>query len=193
MGLDHRIGDKFLHAGPGYGGSCFPKDTSALTKIGEDHGAAQTITNAAISVNENTKARMVEKIVALCDGDVAGKTLAVLGVTFKPNTDDMRDAPSLSILPALQQLGAQINVVDPHGKSEGEALLPAVTWYKEAYGAATGADAVVVLTEWNEFRGLDLARVAGVMRAPKMADLRNIFERDLVLSAGFKAYVGVGR
>ncbi len=193
IGLDGRIGNKFLHAGPGYGGSCFPKDTKALARIGQDHAVPMQITETVIRVNEEVKARMVDKIVDLCDGSVNGKTVAILGVTFKPNTDDMRDAPSLTIVPALVGGGAKVKVTDPEGQREGEALLPGVKWCENAYQAAQGADVLVILTEWNEFRALDLAKLARKMESPRMADLRNIYARDDALAAGFTAYVGVGR
>ncbi len=193
MGLDGRIGNKFLHAGPGYGGSCFPKDTKALARIGQEHGVALEITEAVIAVNEDMKRRMVEKLKDLCGGSFNGKKIAVLGVTFKPNTDDMRDAPSLTIVPALVGGGAEVRVVDPQGRREGEALLPGVSWEEDPYAAATGTDALVILTEWNEFRALDLARVAGSMSSPKMADLRNVYSAADAKAAGFEAYVCVGR
>jgi UDPglucose 6-dehydrogenase len=193
MGLDGRIGNKFLHAGPGYGGSCFPKDTKALARIGQEHAVPMQITETVIKVNEEIKRRMLDKIVDLCDGSFNGKTIAVLGVTFKPNTDDMRDAPSLTILPALIGAGAKVRVADPQGRREGEALLPGVVWCDNAYQASQGADAVVILTEWNEFRALDLARMAGKMATPRMADLRNIYSPQAVLQAGFDRYMGVGR
>jgi UDPglucose 6-dehydrogenase len=193
MGLDGRIGNKFLHAGPGYGGSCFPKDTSALARIGQEHAAPIHIVEAVINVNDAVKRRMIDKIVDLCGGSVNGKTIGVLGVTFKPNTDDMRDAPSLTIVPALVGAGAKVRVTDPQGRREGEHLLPGVTWAEDAYAAASGADAVVILTEWNEFRALDLKRLAGNDGARVMADLRNVYERDDVLAAGFAGYTGVGR
>ncbi len=193
MGLDGRIGNKFLHAGPGYGGSCFPKDTKALARIGQEHAVPMQITETVIKVNEEIKRRMLNKIIDLCDGSVNGKTIGVLGVTFKPNTDDMRDAPSLTILPALIGAGAKVRVADPQGKREGEALLPGVTWCDNAYQATQAADAVVILTEWNEFRALDLARMASKMAAPRMADLRNIYAPQAVLQAGFSRYLGVGR
>jgi UDPglucose 6-dehydrogenase len=193
MGLDGRIGQKFLHAGPGYGGSCFPKDTLALARTGQEFGVPQHVTEAAIRVNDATRRRMIDKIVDLCGGSVNGKTIAVLGVTFKPNTDDMRDAPSLTIVPALVGLGARVNVVDPQGRHEGEALLPAVKWAGDPYDAAEGADCVVILTEWNEFRAMDLARLSSAMREPRMADLRNVYDRQDVLAAGFAAYDAVGR
>ena len=193
MGLDGRIGNKFLHAGPGYGGSCFPKDTRALARIGQDHGVALRITEAVIEVNEAVKRRMIDKIVDLCAGRVAGRRIAVLGVTFKPNTDDMREAPALTIVPALVGQGAEVVVVDPQGRREGEALMPGVRWEGDPYAAATGADALVILTEWNEFRALDLPRLAGVMAVPRMADLRNVYARADALTAGFVDYTGVGR
>ena len=193
MGLDGRIGNKFLHAGPGYGGSCFPKDTKALARIGQEHAVPMQITETVIKVNEEIKRRMLDKIIDLCDGSVNGKTIGVLGVTFKPNTDDMRDAPSLTILPALIGAGAKVRVADPQGKREGEALLPGVAWCDNAYQATQGADAVVILTEWNEFRALDLARMAAKMASPRMADLRNIYAPQAVLQAGFSRYLGVGR
>ncbi|WP_172297213.1 UDP-glucose/GDP-mannose dehydrogenase family protein [Pseudoruegeria sp. HB172150] len=193
MGLDGRIGNKFLHAGPGYGGSCFPKDTMALARIGQEHAAPIQIVESVIKVNEETKRRMIDKILDLCDGSVNGKTIAVLGVTFKPNTDDMRDAPSLTIVPALVGGGAKVRVVDPQGRREGEALLPGVTWSEDPYEAADRADAVVILTEWNEFRALDLDRMAENMTTPRMADLRNIYNAKVVKDAGFVAYSAVGR
>ena len=193
MGLDGRIGNKFLHAGPGYGGSCFPKDTSALARIGQDHGVPQRITETVIAVNEGVKRRMIDKIEDICGGSVNGRTVAVLGVTFKPETDDMREAPSLTIVPALVGGGAKVRVVDPHGRREGEALLPGVEWQSDPYTAAEGADVLVILTEWNEFRALDLKRLAGVMAQPRMADLRNIYSPAAAEAAGFQTYTGVGQ
>ncbi|WP_116133552.1 UDP-glucose/GDP-mannose dehydrogenase family protein [Tropicimonas sp. IMCC34043] len=193
MGLDGRIGNKFLHAGPGYGGSCFPKDTSALARIGQDHAVPQQIVEAVIKVNDEVKRRMVAKLQDLCGGTFNGRTIAVLGVTFKPNTDDMRDAPALTIVPALIGGGAKVRVVDPQGRREGEGLLPGVTWVEDPYTAAEDADLLVLLTEWNEFRALDLSRIASGMAAPKMADLRNIYSRHDVIEAGFTDYVAVGR
>ena len=193
IGLDGRIGNKFLHAGPGYGGSCFPKDTSALARMGQEHAAPQSIVEAVIRVNDAVKLRMIEKLRDLCDGSLNGRTVAVFGVTFKPNTDDMRDAPSLTIVPALVGGGAKVRIVDPQGRREGEALLPGVSWLDDPYEAAEGADAVVLLTEWNEFRALDLERLAGAMASPRMADLRNIYSESLAREAGFQAYISVGR
>lgn len=193
MGMDGRIGNKFLHAGPGYGGSCFPKDTKALARIGQDHAVPMQITETVIKVNEEIKRRMIEKIVDLCDGSLNGKSIAVLGVTFKPNTDDMREAPSLTIVPALVGGGAKVRVVDPQGQREGEALLPGVKWVENPYSAAQGADLVVILTEWNEFRALDLGKLANKMEKPRMADLRNVYSADEAKEAGFEAYTAVGR
>ncbi len=193
MGLDGRIGNKFLHAGPGYGGSCFPKDTQALARMGQDHAVPMQITETVIKVNEEVKRRMIDKIVDLCDGSVNGKTIAILGVTFKPNTDDMRDAPSLTIVPALVGAGAKVRAVDPQGEREGAHLLPHVIWTEDAYKAATKADCVVILTEWNEFRALDLKRLAKKMASPRMADLRNIYSAKDAKKAGFEAYTSVGR
>ena len=193
IGLDGRIGSKFLHAGPGYGGSCFPKDTSALARIGQENGVPMRITETVIAVNDHVRRRMIDKIVDLCGGSVNGKVITVLGVTFKPNTDDMREAPSLTIIPALVGAGAVVRVIDPQGRREGEALLPGVSWMTDPYGAAKGADCIAILTEWNEFRALDLARLAGAMAAPRMADLRNIYAPEDARTAGFTAYVGVGR
>jgi len=193
MGLDGRIGNKFLHAGPGYGGSCFPKDTKALARIGQENGVPMQITETVIKVNDELRRRMVEKVTDLMDGAVAGKTIAVLGVTFKPNTDDMRDAPSLTIVPALIGAGARVRVVDPQGRREGDELLPGVNWVEDAYKATQNADAVVILTEWNEFRALDLKRLAKRMSTPVMADLRNIYSARDARRAGFQRYVSVGR
>ncbi|SMY09319.1 UDP-glucose dehydrogenase family protein [Flavimaricola marinus] len=193
IGLDGRIGNKFLHAGPGYGGSCFPKDTSALARIGQEHAMPMQIVEAVIKVNDEVKRRMIDKITDLCGGSVNGRTIAVLGATFKPNTDDMRDAPSLTIVPALIGGGARVRIVDPQGRREGEALLPGATWAEDPYSAAKGADAIVMLTEWNEFRALDLERLAGLMASARMADLRNVYAASDLQEAGFVAYTGVGR
>lgn len=193
MGLDGRIGNKFLHAGPGYGGSCFPKDTSALARIGQEHGVPMRIVETVIAANEHAKRRIIDKVLDLCNGSVNGRRIAVLGVTFKPNTDDMREAPSMTIVPALIGAGADVYVVDPQGRREGEQLLPGVSWMDDPYAAVQEADLVLILTEWNEFRALDLKRLAAVMATPRMADLRNIYDRESVLAAGFEAYAGVGR
>ena len=193
MGLDGRIGNKFLHAGPGYGGSCFPKDTKALARMGQEHAVPMQITEAVIKVNDEVKRRMVDKLLDLCDGSFNGKVIAVLGVTFKPNTDDMRDAPALTIIPALVGGGAKVRVTDPQGRHEGEAMLPGVNWVEDAYKAARNADLVVILTEWNEFRGLVLKRMAKHMATRRMADLRNIYSNKDAKRAGFDAYISIGR
>jgi UDPglucose 6-dehydrogenase len=192
MGMDGRIGGKFLHAGPGYGGSCFPKDTLALLRTGEQHNTPLRIVETVVAVNDGRKRRMVRKITDACGGSIAGKTIAVLGVTFKPNTDDMRDSPSLVIVPALQGEGAKVRAFDPEGMREARKLLPGVEWCQDAYDAIAGADAMVVVTEWNEFRGLDLERARELMRRPLIVDLRNIFDPAQVAAAGF-AYAGIGR
>lgn len=193
MGFDSRIGPKFLQAGPGYGGSCFPKDTKALARIGQENAAPLQIVETVIKVNEEVKRLMVEKIVDLCDEKLRNKTIAVLGLTFKPDTDDMRDAPSLTVVPALVGSGANVRVVDPEAFREAEGILPNVTWFDDPYAAVEGADAVVLLTEWNEFRALDLREMAGRMASPRMADLRNMYSCDYALDSGFEAYVGMGR
>lgn len=193
IGLDGRIGNKFLHAGPGYGGSCFPKDTAALARIGQDHAFPMRITETVMRVNDEVKSRMVEKLRDACGGSFNGRTVAVLGVTFKPNTDDMREAPSLTIVPALVGGGARVRVVDPQGRAEGEALLPGVKWEEDPYKAAQNADLVVLLTEWNEFRALDLKKLARRMAQPRMADLRNIYSAKAAKRAGFESYLAVGR
>ena len=193
MGFDSRIGPKFLQAGPGYGGSCFPKDTKALARIGQDNSTPLQIVETVIKVNEEVKRLMVEKIIDLCDEKLQKKTITVLGLTFKPDTDDMRDAPSLTVVPALVGLGANVRVVDPQAFREAKEMLPNVTWFDDPYEAAEGAHAVIMLTEWNEFRALDLREMAGRMAVPRMADLRNMYSCDDVLEAGFEAYVAMGR
>ncbi len=190
IGLDGRIGGKFLHAGPGFGGSCFPKDTLALLKTSQDADAPVRIVETVVAVNERRKVRMAEKI-ADAFGDLQGKTLAVLGLTFKPNTDDMRDAPSLVIVPILQAGGAHIRAYDPEGAQEAQKLLD-IEICKDAYEAISGADGVVILTEWNEFRALDLVRVKNLLKRPLMVDLRNIYRPAAMAEAGF-TYVSVGR
>ena len=192
IGLDGRIGRKFLHAGPGYGGSCFPKDTLALVRTAEQAGAPTRIVESVIAVNDARKKQMAAKIVEHCGGPVAGKTIAVLGLTFKPNTDDMRDAPSLDIIPALIEAGATVRAYDPEGLDEAKKLLDGVAWCEGAYEALEGADALVIITEWNAFRALDLARVKELMKAPVMVDLRNIYDPREMAAAGFD-YTGIGR
>jgi UDPglucose 6-dehydrogenase len=191
IGLDGRIGSKFLNAGPGYGGSCFPKDTLALVRQASEAGAPSRIIEAVVDVNASRKKRMADKIVDAFGG-VKGKTVAILGVTFKPNTDDMRDSPSLDIVPALQQAGATVRAFDPEGMHEAEKLLPGVKWTQNAYEAMTGADGVAILTEWNEFRALDLLRTKALLKRPLMVDLRNIYTPREMADAGFE-YHSVGR
>jgi UDPglucose 6-dehydrogenase len=190
IGLDGRIGSKFLHAGPGFGGSCFPKDTLALRKTAQDLGAPTRIVEAVVAVNDARKLAMAEKIEKAL-GNVDGKTIAILGLTFKPNTDDMRDAPSLVIVPSLQKKGATIRAFDPEGAKEARKLLN-VELCRDAYEALKGADGVVILTEWNEFRALDMARVKSLLKTPLMIDLRNIYRPSQMAAAGF-TYVSVGR
>jgi UDPglucose 6-dehydrogenase len=192
IGLDGRIGRKFLHPGPGFGGSCFPKDTLALAYTAREANAPQTIVEQVIEVNNARKKRMARKIIDFCGGSVQGLAIGVLGLTFKPNTDDMRDAPSLDIVPALQAAGARIVAFDPEGMAEAGKLLPNVTFAKTAYEAATGVDVLVVITEWHEFRGLDPRRIKEAMRQPRIVDLRNIFNPEEMRGLGF-AYEGVGR
>ncbi len=192
IGLDGRIGTKFLHAGPGYGGSCFPKDTMAMARIGQEHAAPMRIVETVIEVNEAVKRRMINKITELAGDDLNGKRIAVLGVTFKPNTDDMRDAPALTIVPALVGAGAEVRVADPEGRKEGEALLPGVTWTENAYEAAEDADMTLLLTEWNDFRALDLDRLKDCMRGNLFADLRNVYSEAEAQASGF-TYTSIGR
>jgi UDPglucose 6-dehydrogenase len=190
IGLDGRIGGKFLHAGPGFGGSCFPKDTLALLRTSQEAGAPTRIVEAVVSVNEARKQAMAEKI-ERAFGGVAGKTVAVLGLTFKPNTDDMRDAPSLVIVPYLQSKGAIVKAYDPEGAKEAQKLLN-ISPCSDAYKAMADADGVVILTEWNEFRALDLKRVKAMLKKPLMVDLRNIYRPALMAAEGF-TYISVGR
>jgi UDPglucose 6-dehydrogenase len=193
MGLDGRIGRKFLHPGPGYGGSCFPKDTLALVRIAQEHAVSSRIVEAVIEVNAAQKARMVKKIRGALGGSEAGKTLAVLGLTFKPETDDMRDAPALAILPALLEKGAVIRAHDPQGMGEARSVLPAgITYCQDIYETLEGADGVVLMTEWNAYRGLDLERVKGLMRGDVFVDLRNVYDPARMRAAGFR-YESVGR
>jgi UDPglucose 6-dehydrogenase len=192
IGLDGRIGRKFLHAGPGFGGSCFPKDCAALVRTAEEAGRPVTMIEDVLRINDARKRGMADRIAAALGGDVAGKTLAVLGLTFKPNTDDMRDSPSLSILPPLTEAGATIRAFDPEGMDEAKKLLPDLDYCGDAYQAIEGADALVLLTEWNEFRGLDLERVKTLLRAPIVIDLRNIYQPQDMVDAGF-VYHSIGR
>jgi UDPglucose 6-dehydrogenase len=192
IGLDGRIGKKFLHPGPGYGGSCFPKDTLALVRTAQDYGSPLRIVETVVDINDKRKKSMADRIVEACGGDVDGKTIAVLGVTFKPNTDDMRDSPSLDIIPALQAKGAVIRAFDPAGQHEAEKLLPGVTWCGDTYETLEGASAIALLTEWNEFRVLDFKRTRELMKSPVLVDLRNVYNPDDMEMAGF-AYTCVGR
>lgn len=192
IGLDNRIGSKFLHAGPGYGGSCFPKDTVALVKTGQDFEAPLRIVETVVSVNDQRKRAMARKVVSACGGSVRGKTIALLGLTFKPNTDDMREAPSLAIVTALQDGGARIRAYDPEGMDHARKLLDGVTYADSAYACIEGADAMVIVTEWDEFRALDLGRAKGLLKSPVLVDLRNIYRPDAVAKLGF-VYESVGR
>ena len=192
MGLDGRIGSKFLHAGPGYGGSCFPKDTTALVKIGQDFGSPMRLVETTVSINDQRKRAMSRKVIAACGGDVRGKTIGILGLTFKPNTDDMREAPSLDIIRGLQDRGARIVAFDPQGMAAARELVEGVTFAESAYGVAEGADAVVLVTEWNEFRSLDLERLKSAMAFPTFIDLRNVYRPHEMRRHGF-TYVSVGR
>ena len=192
IGLDGRIGSKFLHAGPGYGGSCFPKDTTALVKIGQDFGSPMRLVETTVSINDQRKRAMSRKVIAACGGDVRGKTIGILGLTFKPNTDDMREAPSLDIIRGLQDRGARIVAFDPQGMAAARDLVENVTFAESAYGVAEGADAVVLVTEWNEFRSLDLERLKSAMASPTFIDLRNVYRPHEMRRHGF-TYVSVGR
>lgn len=192
IGLDGRIGKKFLHAGPGYGGSCFPKDTLALIRTAQDSGAPLRLVETVVEVNAKRKKNMAERILKACDGSVKGKTIALLGLTFKPNTDDMRDSVSLDVVPRLQEAGAIVRAYDPEGMNEAKKLLDKVVWCEGPYEAIKDADALVILTEWNEFRALDLTRVKSLLRKPVFVDLRNIYKPDEMLTAGF-AYTSIGR
>ena len=192
MGLDNRIGAKFLHAGPGFGGSCFPKDTSALIKTAHDHGVPLRLVETVSSVNEQRKRAMARKVVQALGGSVRGKTIAVLGLTFKPNTDDTRDSPAIPLITALHDLGAIVRGYDPAGMEQAKPLLSDVHYCRSAYSAAEGADAVVIATEWEQFRALDLTRLKGVMMQPVIVDLHNIYRADEMRRAAFR-YVPIGR
>ncbi len=192
IGLDKRIGAKFLNAGPGYGGSCFPKDTLALLKTSQDYEAPQRIVEAVVAVNENRKRAMGRKVIAAMGDDVRGKTVAVLGLTFKPNTDDMRDSPAIAVIQLLQDSGARVQAYDPEGMEQASKLLQNVDFKDDTYATIEGADALVIVTEWDAFRALDLKRVKSLLSAPILIDLRNIYPRDIVENAGF-TYIAVGR
>jgi UDPglucose 6-dehydrogenase len=192
IGLDGRIGRKFLHAGPGYGGSCFPKDTIALVKTAQQCGSPLKIIETVVAVNEARKLAMSERVVAALGGSVEGKTIAALGLTFKPNTDDMRDSPSLAILPALLKAGATVRAFDPEGMVEAKKLMPDIVYSKDAYDCMSGADGLVIITEWNEFRALDFGRIKKLLRQPVVVDLRNIYNPTEMFEAGF-SYASIGR
>ncbi len=184
IGLDGRIGGKFLHSGPGYGGSCFPKDTLALVNTAQDVGSPLRIVECVVDINDKRKRQMADRVIAACAGSLEGKTVAVLGVTFKPNTDDMRDSPSLDIVPAMQKAGARINAFDPEGMTEAKEMLSDVNWCEDAYSTMEGADVLVIITEWNAFRGLDFDRVKSLLKTPTLVDLRNIYNPDEIAEAG---------
>jgi UDPglucose 6-dehydrogenase len=192
IGLDKRIGGKFLHAGPGYGGSCFPKDTLALVRTARDAGSPVNLIETTVAVNDRRKGAMADKVGAALGGELAGKTVGVLGLTFKPNTDDMRDAPSLAIIPALQARGARIQAFDPEGLYEARELLADVEFKEDPYQVAAGADVLVIITEWDQFRALDLDRIKLLMNRPALVDLRNIYKPDDMRARGF-SYSSVGR
>lgn len=192
IGLDNRIGAKFLHAGPGYGGSCFPKDTLALLKTAEDAGVEQRIVSTVVRVNDDRKAAMADRVAGALGGDLKGKKVAVLGLTFKPNTDDMREAPSIPLIDRLVGMGAQVSAFDPVGREQAEPLLPDIDYAADSLSAAEGADALVIVTEWDEFRALDLVKLAKVMRGHVLMDLRNIYDGAEAARAGFR-YYGIGR
>ncbi len=192
LGLDGRIGPKFLHPGPGYGGSCFPKDTAALLRIAEEANVPMRIVESVVSVNDGRKRNMVRKITQACGGSVRGQTIGILGVAFKPNTDDVRDSPALVIVPALQAEGATVRIYDPEGMEMAKPDLPGVVWCNDTYEAIEGADAMVVLTEWNVFRGIDLERAKSLLRKPLVIDLRNIYDVGDMVENGFR-YISIGR
>ncbi len=192
IGLDNRIGTKFLHAGPGFGGSCFPKDTRALLKIAQDHDVPLRIVDAVLAINDNRKRAMARKVAAVFDGKLRGKTIAVLGLTFKPDTDDMREAPSIPLITGLLDMGAKVRAFDPAGMAQARHELPEIDYCDDAYACAKDADALVIVTEWVQFRALDLKRLHTEMRQPVMVDLRNIYRREDIEAAGF-TYESVGR
>ena len=192
IGLDNRIGSKFLHPGPGYGGSCFPKDTLALARTATEAGSPLRLVDTTIEVNEARKRAMADKIGRAFGGELKGKTVAVLGLTFKPNTDDMRDAPSLEVAPRLIAMGAKVQAFDPEGMDEARKLLPGVEFRSGPYAAVEGADLLVIMTEWDQFRALDLDRVKQLMRRPAVVDLRNIYRPEEMRGRGFE-YASVGR
>jgi UDPglucose 6-dehydrogenase len=192
IGLDNRIGSKFLHAGPGFGGSCFPKDTVALLKTGQDNEAPLRVVEAVVAVNDARKRAMARKVASALRGEVRGKTIAVLGLTFKPNTDDMRESPSIPLITALQDMGAKVRAYDPAGMEQAKAVVGNVVFCDDAYSCAEGASALVIVTEWEQFRALDFARLKGVMAKPVLVDLRNVYRPEEAARHGF-GYEGVGR
>jgi UDPglucose 6-dehydrogenase len=192
IGLDNRIGKKFLNAGPGYGGSCFPKDTLALVKTAQDAGTPVTIVEATVAANNRRKSSMAHRVIQAAGGSVDGKVIGILGLTFKPNTDDMRDAPSLDIIPALISAGAQVRAFDPEGMTEAKHMLPDVTFCSTPYEVCDGTDVLTIVTEWDQFRALDLSRVAKLMKSPVIVDLRNIYSPAEMLKEGF-IYSSIGR
>jgi UDPglucose 6-dehydrogenase len=192
IGLDGRIGGKFLHAGPGYGGSCFPKDTLALVRTAQQEGAPTKIVEAVVEINARRKKQMADRIIKACDGSVTGKTIAILGLTFKPNTDDMRDSPSLDIIPLLQENGAKIRAFDPAGMDEAKQHFTDVAFCEGPYHAMDGADAVVLVTEWDEFRALDSERMKELLKTPVFVDLRNVYRPAQMREKGFR-YSSIGR
>ncbi|MGC6401807.1 UDP-glucose dehydrogenase family protein, partial [Sphingomonas sp. FW199] len=191
IGLDKRIGGKFLHAGPGYGGSCFPKDTLALVKTAQDYERPVRLIETTVAVNDARKRAMADKVIEAAGGDVAGRTIAVLGLTFKPNTDDMRDAPSIAIIEALQQAGAHIRAYDPEGIEASKAVISGIDYAADAYAAADGADALVIITEWDAFRALDLTRIKNSLAQPVLVDLRNVYKPNEAAKAGLH-YTSIG-
>lgn len=192
IGLDNRIGSKFLHAGPGYGGSCFPKDTLALVKIGQDYDSPMRLVETTVAINDQRKRAMSRKVVSACGGDVRGKKIGVLGLTFKPNTDDMREAPSIAIIQGLLDKGAIVTAYDPQGMEAAKQVISGISYAESAYDVAVDAEALVLVTEWNEFRSLDLARLKDIMKAPVLVDLRNVYPQEEVERHGF-SYSSIGR
>jgi len=192
IGLDNRIGKKFLNAGPGYGGSCFPKDTLALVKTGQDYESPLRLIETTVAINDQRKRAMARRVIAACGGEVRGLTIGLLGLTFKPNTDDMRDAPSISIIQGLLDAGAHVRAYDPEGMAQAQAVVEGIEYAEDVYGVAADADCVVIVTEWNEFRSIDLERLRTAMRTPRLVDLRNVYRRAEVEGAGL-SYVSIGR
>lgn len=192
IGLDNRIGRKFLHAGPGYGGSCFPKDTLALLKTGQDHDTPLRLVETTVALNDQRKRAMARRVIAACGGTVRGRRICLLGLTFKPNTDDMRDSPAISIAQGLLDAGAKVRAYDPEGMDQAKPLLPEVEYAEDAYSAAAGADCAVLVTEWNEFRSIDLERLRSTMQVARFVDLRNVYQPGELENAGFE-YSGIGR